>query len=545
MEDLDETAAARVGQTVDGTWTLERLLGVGGMAAVYAARDAGGATAAVKMLHPEMGLKRDVRERFWREAYAANRVEHPGAVQVLGHGTDANHVAYLVMELLEGEPLSARAARHGVLPVGELLEYTDQILDVLAAAHERGIVHRDLKPDNLFITTDGKVKVLDFGVARFVRDAPSDFKTRTGTALGTLPYMAPEQALGRSSQIDGRTDLFSIGATLFRILSGRKVHEADSDAEILMAMASKSAPPLRTAAPDVPEHVCAIVDLALAFSRDARYPDARTMQGDVQAARAGKTPPYAVGQNVVGAREAPTIVEAPAAAATASMDSPPPSSTTPDRGLSEAPLAPAPTPVATAATVPAAGGQHRRPGLGVMVALSALVLLLLGGTVAAAVLLLRPGDRGPAAELSGPEGSPTSEQGQGTSPTQGEPTATPADAKPTAPEGGAAAEADSAQRSRPRSPARLVREDPAAPADTGSGAALPAAPRNAESPAAPEESGQDTAASPRPIDVPTPPRADAPTAGSPSPGPEATEPPARPRHGSRRPRNVPRGQRRH
>ena len=314
MDTNDEALVRRVGQVIDGHWTLERLIGAGGMAAVYAARAPDGEAAALKLLHPEMGLKSDVRERFLREAYAANRVEHPGAVRILGHGTTDGGVAYLVMELLEGEPLRDRVERHGQLPLPELLDYTDQVLDVLAAAHAVGIVHRDLKPDNLFVTNDGRMKVLDFGVARILYDAPSDFKTRTGTALGTLPYMAPEQALGRTAQIDGRTDLFSVGATLFRILSGRRLHEADSEAELLMAMASKSSPPLASVAPDVPAHVCAIVDLSLAFAREARYPDAKTMQEDVRAVRAGKEPPYVVGQRILATREEATIVEARGAA---------------------------------------------------------------------------------------------------------------------------------------------------------------------------------------------------------------------------------------
>ena len=259
--DADDAFAARiVGQTVGGRWRLERLLGTGGMAAVYAARDGAGNVAAIKILHPEMSLRHDVRERFLREAYVANKVAHPGAVQVLEHSTDDSGSTFLVMELLEGEPLGSRVRRLGQLPVPELVEYLDQILDVLVHAHEQGIIHRDLKPDNLFVTNEGRVKILDFGLARMLDDVPGDFKTRTGMALGTLPYMAPEQALGRRSEIDGRVDLFALGATAFRILAGRKVHEADSEAELLIAMASKPAPPLASVAPEVPRGLCAVVD---------------------------------------------------------------------------------------------------------------------------------------------------------------------------------------------------------------------------------------------------------------------------------------------
>ena len=121
--------------------------------------------------------------------------------------------------------------------------------------------------------------------------------------------MAPEQALGRRAQLDGRVDVFALGATAFRILAKRKVHEADSEAELLMAMATQPAPPLASVAPDIPRDVCAIVDLSLAFSKDARYPDARTMQADVRAAMRGQPPPYAVGQGVQTKRDEPTRVD--------------------------------------------------------------------------------------------------------------------------------------------------------------------------------------------------------------------------------------------
>ena len=292
MVDSDlEVARARLGRRVGDRWVLERVLGTGGMGAVYAARRSDGAVAAVKILHPEMGARREVRERFLREGTAASTIGHPGVVRMLDQGDGEE--AFLAMELLEGETLRDRVKRHGRLPLEEVLDFTEQVLEVLVAAHARGVVHRDLKPDNLFVTLEGRIKVLDFGLARLLEGVPGGHQTRTGVALGTLAYMAPEQALGRRGEIDGRVDVFALGATMFRVLAGRRVHEAESEAELLMAMASRPAPPLGSVAPGTPPSVAAIVDLSLAFSRDARYPDARTMLADVQAVRRGAHPPYA------------------------------------------------------------------------------------------------------------------------------------------------------------------------------------------------------------------------------------------------------------
>ena len=276
MTDGLDRAALRVGSVLDEKWTLEQLLGVGGMGAVYAARHRNGARAAVKVLHPALTSIDEVRERFLREGYAANRVDHRGAVQVLDDdvvkdGPDAG-AAYLVMELLEGESLQERARRAPALTDLELLEVMEAVLDVLAAAHARGVVHRDLKPENVFLATDAeregvRVKVLDFGLARIAEASPM---TSAGMAVGTPSFMSPEQASGRNDEIDGRTDVFALGATLFRIVTGRRVHEADNMVELVSLMASEPAPPLRTVKPDAAEALAGVVDRALFFEREDR-----------------------------------------------------------------------------------------------------------------------------------------------------------------------------------------------------------------------------------------------------------------------------------
>jgi eukaryotic-like serine/threonine-protein kinase len=194
MDDL-EPFRRRVGTTLRGKWTLERLLGVGGMAAVYAAVHRIGRRDAIKILHPDVASSREVVERFEQEAHAANRFRHPGAVEVRDHDVTEDGAPFLVMELLEGESLGHRAMRESV-PLGDALRYADELLDVLAAAHAEGIVHRDVKPDNLFITCEGPLKVLDFGIARMLEGSTRSQRTAAGLAMGTPHYMPPEQVMG-------------------------------------------------------------------------------------------------------------------------------------------------------------------------------------------------------------------------------------------------------------------------------------------------------------------------------------------------------------
>ncbi|MEA2748247.1 MAG: eukaryotic-like serine/threonine-protein kinase [Myxococcales bacterium] len=290
-DSLRAEASARVGRVLNEKWTLERLIGVGGMAAVYGGRHRNGARAAVKILHAELGKNPAVRERFLREGYAANRVEHRGAVQVLDDdivkdGPD-DGAAYLVMELLEGESLEERAAHAPPIDEQEYLTIANGVLQVLEAAHEHGVVHRDLKPDNIFLARDPddgrlRVKVLDFGLARLTE---SHITTQFGLALGTPSYMSPEQAAGRSEEIDGRTDLFALGATGFRLLTLRRIHEEENIVRLVGKMANEPAPPIRSITPSVSERVAVIIDRALAFRREDRYPTAAAMRVEVQAAR--------------------------------------------------------------------------------------------------------------------------------------------------------------------------------------------------------------------------------------------------------------------
>jgi eukaryotic-like serine/threonine-protein kinase len=278
-DDVSDRAEARVGQTLKGKWRLDSVLGIGGMATVYAATHRNRSRVAIKMLHPEVAVSQDVTTRFLREGYVGNAVAHPGTVRVLDDDSTEDGAPFLVMELLEGESLGARLDRDGPLPPTEVAQLAYQLLDVLCAAHAAHIVHRDLKPDNIFLTYEGRVKVLDFGIARLRAAAhESSASTQVGSLLGTPAFMAPEQALGRWKEVDERTDIWAVGATLFTLLTGRFVHEAEAVQEQLVLAATSKAASVQTYAPQTPQWLAQVVDRALAFGRDARYPDARSMQ---------------------------------------------------------------------------------------------------------------------------------------------------------------------------------------------------------------------------------------------------------------------------
>jgi serine/threonine-protein kinase len=287
--DLALAAKRRLGTVLRGKYRLDRLLGMGGMAVVYKATHRNQAEFAVKILHPELSVREDVRTRFLREGYAANSVKHPGAVLVVDDDVAEDGAAFLVMELLDGEGVEALWERmHHRVPPREAAAIVTQLLDVLAAAHAKGIVHRDVKPANLFVTRDGMVKVLDFGIAR-ARDAAasganSGTTTGNGMLLGTPAFMPPEQALAQSSDIDGQTDVWAAGATLFTLVSGHYVHEGENAPQLMIRAATSAARPVASVAPDVAPAIAQVIDRALAFEKAARWPTATAMRDALEAA---------------------------------------------------------------------------------------------------------------------------------------------------------------------------------------------------------------------------------------------------------------------
>ncbi len=281
---VTQRAKARIGSVLRGKWRIDRLLGIGGMAAVYEGTHRNGKRGAIKMLHLEHSTDADTRTRFLREGYVANTVNHPGAVSVFDDDIAEDGSVFIVMELLIGKTLEelSQSRPDKLLGFLETMRLTDKLLDVLAAAHDKGIVHRDLKPDNVFVTNEGELKVLDFGIAR-MRDVQVSAKmTKTGAAMGTPAFMPPEQALGEWNRVDGRTDLWAVGATMFTMTTGRFVHEGDTLNQLLLKAMTLPAPPIRSVFPGVPAAVAEPIDKALAFDPNDRFADARTMQAAVR-----------------------------------------------------------------------------------------------------------------------------------------------------------------------------------------------------------------------------------------------------------------------
>jgi len=278
-EDVLKFAAERIGSTLHGKYRLDSIVGVGGMAVVYAATHRNQKRFAVKILLPEFSVREQFRQRFLREGYVANSVAHEGVVDVLDDDVDETGAAFLVMELLHGADVESLAARAGgQLPLQPALLIAHQVLSVFDAAHRKAVLHRDIKPANLFVVKSGQVKVLDFGIAR-LREANEKLdSTRAGAVLGSPAFMAPEQAAGEGQNIDERSDLWALGASLFRLLSGKYVHDAANGRAMLLRAATERARSLAEVAPNLPQSVYALLDRALAFEPAERFPSAAAMR---------------------------------------------------------------------------------------------------------------------------------------------------------------------------------------------------------------------------------------------------------------------------
>jgi eukaryotic-like serine/threonine-protein kinase len=265
-----------------GRYRVERELERGAMGALYLGSDPeSGRKVALKTLalgrEFEAEDLAEARNRFLREAEAARRLQHPGIVGVLDAG-EHDGVAWIAMEYLKGRDLRHYAQAQNLLPVAVVLRIGARVADALAHAHAQGVVHRDIKPANVMADLTGdSVKVTDFGIAR-IADAS---RTRTGVVLGTPSFMSPEQMAG--GDVDGRSDVYSLGAMLFQLLSGHLPFEADSMHALMTQIANEPAPDVRAWRPELPEALANVVSLALQKRPEVRYAGAAQLADDLRA----------------------------------------------------------------------------------------------------------------------------------------------------------------------------------------------------------------------------------------------------------------------
>jgi len=402
----DATLCPRTGQPVGGgpcgsridRYEVERLLGDGGMGAVYKARHAMlNQHVAIKLLHAEFARRGDMLERFLREARAAATVGNPHIIRVHDCGATADGRPFLVMELLEGEGLEAVLRRERRLSPPRAVALVTQVLDGLEAAHAAGIVHRDMKPANVFVrrtpdpATPEFVTVLDFGISKFTdpSGAPQQQITQTGTMIGTPVYMAPEQIMS-PKEVDRRVDIYATGVMLYEMLAGRLPYDGANTAELIVKACTTPPTPLLEVAPDVPRALVAVVDQALAREASQRFQTAAAF-ADALRRSLGGGPSLPTAPQGSGAQGwAPTALAMPVTVAPATPPPGPPQVATPPPVTSApwgAPSAPnllAGPHVPTMHAPPpgnAAGGGATRIALIVLGVVVALALVCCGGTM--------------------------------------------------------------------------------------------------------------------------------------------------------------------
>ena len=268
--------------TTLGGYRVEALLGSGGMGSVYrGVQESLKRPVAIKVLRAELGQDAAIVARFRREAELAASLAHPNIAQVTDFGVEEGR-AYLVMDLLEGEPLAETIESEGRLDEARTVRIAMQVLTALAMAHERGVVHRDLKPDNIFVQrVSGMdlVKLLDFGIARMLE--PDEKMTGTGAVLGTPAYMSPEQARGKP--VDARSDVFSVGCVLYEMLSGRRPFRGENYHELMFAVVEQDPQPLAEIDEKLSPALAKVIERAMSKDPEARFASAREMKDALEA----------------------------------------------------------------------------------------------------------------------------------------------------------------------------------------------------------------------------------------------------------------------
>jgi len=317
---------ADVGQVIGGKYKLIRVVGDGGMGTVYEAEHLLlGTRVAVKVLHPDMVQRTGLIDRFLQEARVSAQIQNPHVVRVTDVDRSSDGVAFLVMELLQGEPLSKTLERERALDIAVACDYTLQILDALESAHAIGVVHRDLKPENVFLTRlNGAafLKLIDFGIAK-LRRTEDDSKNLTsfGTLMGTAEYMAPEQAFS-ADQVDARADIYAVGVMLFEMIAGSRPVTGENGRIVAVKVERGEVTPLVKVAPHVPPELAGLVHRAMAFRPELRFASAMDMRQALQSLMSRRTS----GMPVVAPAEAKqgTVLGAPVAAALTPLPPAPP-----------------------------------------------------------------------------------------------------------------------------------------------------------------------------------------------------------------------------
>jgi hypothetical protein len=406
------------GRLLEGKYRVSRLIGEGGMGAVYEAEHTLiGRAVAVKVLHGDFAKNQEAIERFRREARAATAIRHPNIIEITDMGTTAEGQPFLVMELLEGSPLSSLIGEGRSIPTARIVDILSQVLDALDAAHKKGIVHRDLKPDNVFIVQDYSrpdfVKLLDFGISKMVGPGTGELSmTRTGSVMGTPNYMAPEQAMGKKD-CDHRVDLWAVGIMLYEALTGRLPYLGDNYNELLTAILMTTPPTPRSINPAISAAIERVILRALAREREQRYQTATELRDELRDAVRAK------GTAVPLAALAPQPAAAEAAATAPGLVVAVRTDTPFSTATPTVPLAARTPPPAKSATL--TPGAYQSPVQASIAERKSPWALYLGagavavaGIVVAAILLTSKGSPSSSgSEVSSPGASPTTPVGEG------------------------------------------------------------------------------------------------------------------------------------